>query len=63
MLLFLLVLYHVMVDAQVDRDLNRSKAWTCEWLKRYYKDGMDGLKNRPKSDIPPPVEISEGSFA
>ena len=45
------------IAAQVARDLHRSKAWACEWLKRYDKEGIDGLKNRPKSGRP--SEISE----
>ncbi len=34
------------------RDLHRSKAWACEWLKRYGKEGIEGLKNRQKSGRP-----------
>ena len=46
--------------ARVARDLHRSKAWACEWLKRYHREGMGGLKSRPKSGRPPelPEEIS-----
>ena len=43
--------------AQVARDLHRSKSWACEWLKRYDKEGIDGLKTRQKSGRPP--ELSE----
>jgi transposase len=57
MLLVLNVVYHGMVAAHVARDLHRCKAWACEWLKRYYKEGTDGLKSRLKSGRPP--ELSE----
>jgi transposase len=30
-------------------DLHRYKTWACEWLKRYDKEGLEGLKTRPKS--------------
>ena len=47
----------VLMAAHVARDLHRSKAWACEWLKRYDKEGIEGLKDRPKSGRPP--ELSE----
>ena len=49
MLLVLNVVYQGKISAQVARDLHRSKAWACEWLKRYDKEGINGLKTRPKS--------------
>ncbi|MER5175305.1 MAG: helix-turn-helix domain-containing protein, partial [Candidatus Nitrosocosmicus sp.] len=52
LLLVLNVVYQGKVAAQVARDLHRSKAWACEWLKRYDKEGIDGLKNRQKSGRP-----------
>jgi len=33
----------------VARDLHRRKAWASNWLKRYDEEGIDGLKDRPKS--------------
>ena len=57
MLLVLNVMYQGKVSAQVAKDLHRSKAWACEWLKRYDKEGTGGLKNRQKSGRPP--ELSE----
>ncbi|MER5174180.1 MAG: helix-turn-helix domain-containing protein [Candidatus Nitrosocosmicus sp.] len=57
MLLVLNVAYQGKISAQVARDLHRSKAWACEWLKRYGKEGISGLKNRTKSGRSP--EISE----
>ncbi|MER5176656.1 MAG: helix-turn-helix domain-containing protein, partial [Candidatus Nitrosocosmicus sp.] len=44
MLLVFNVVYHGMIAAKVARDLHRSKAWACEWLKRYDKEGISGLK-------------------
>ena len=53
MLLVLNVVYQGKISAQVARDLHRSKAWACEWLKRYDKEGIEGLKDRTKSGRPP----------
>ncbi len=49
MLLILNVVYQGKVYAQVARDLHRSKDWASDWLKRYDKEGIKGLKTRPKS--------------
>jgi putative transposase len=49
MLLVLNVAYHGMVAAHVARDLHRCKAWASNWLKRYDEEGIEGLKDRPKS--------------
>ncbi len=58
MLLVLNVIYQYMITAaKVARDLHRSRTCACEWQKKYYKDGIDGLKNRPKSGKP--LEIFE----
>ena len=48
-LLVLNVVYSGKISAQVAKDLRRSKSWACEWLKRYDKEGIEGLKTRPKS--------------
>jgi putative transposase len=53
MLLVLNVVYQGKISAQVARDLHRSRAWACEWLKRYSKEGIEGLKDRTKSGRPP----------
>ncbi|MER5174197.1 MAG: helix-turn-helix domain-containing protein [Candidatus Nitrosocosmicus sp.] len=37
--------------------MHRRKSWACEWLQRYDKEGISGLKNRTKSCRP--SEISE----
>ena len=57
MLLVLNVVYQGKVAAQIARDLHRSKSWASDWLKRYDKEGIGGLKTRPKSGRP--TEISE----
>ena len=49
MLLVLMVVYQGKISADVARDLHRSKAWASDWLKRYDKEGMEGLKNKTKS--------------
>src|SRR6478736_10575689 len=58
MLLVFNVVYQSMVAAHVARDLHRCKAWASNWLKRYDKEGLEGLRNRTKSGRP--SEISEG---
>ena len=57
MLLVLNVIYQGKVPAQVARDLHRSRAWACEWLKRYGEEGIEGLKDRTKSGRP--IDIPE----
>jgi putative transposase len=58
MLLVLNVIYQRKISAaEVARDLHRSKSWASDWLKRYQKEGIDGLKDRTKSGRPP--ELSE----
>ena len=49
MLLVLNVAYQSMVAAHVARDLHRCKAWASNWLKRYDEEGIEGLRDRPKS--------------
>ena len=48
MLLVLNVVYHGKIAAHVARDLHRSNPWASDWLKRYDKEGVEGLKDRPK---------------
>ncbi len=51
MLLVLNVVFHGMVAAHMAREIhNRSKGWASVWLKRYDKEGISGLKDRPKDD-------------
>ncbi len=56
LLLVLNVVYQGKVSAaQVARDLHRSKSWALDWLKRYDKEGIEGLKTRQKSGRPPKI--------
>ncbi len=57
MLLVLNVVYQGKISAQVATDLHRNRAWACVWLKRYEKEGLEGLKNKPRSGRP--SELSE----
>ncbi len=53
MLLALNVLYNDIIPAHAARELHRSRAWTSDWLKRYQKEGIEGLKDGTKSGRPP----------
>ena len=57
MLLVLNVVYDKHIPAQVARNLHRSRTWASDWLKRYRKEGIEGLKDRTKSGRP--TEIPE----
>ena len=57
MLLVLNVVYHGKVAAQVAREIHRSRSWACQWLKRYDKQGMDGLQDIPKSGRRPELSV------
>ena len=57
MLLVLNVVYYGMVAAHVATDLHRNRAWACVWLKRYNKESIVGLKNKPRTGRP--SELSE----
>ena len=59
MLLILNVVYQGKVSAQVARDLlHQSKSWTSDWLKRYDKEEIEGIKTRQKSGRPS-ADLSE----
>jgi putative transposase len=45
------------IPFRVVKELHRSNPWAFDWLKRYDKEGLDGLKDRTKVDRPP--ELSE----
>ena len=44
MLLVLNVVYQGKISAHVATDLHRNRTWACVWLKRYDKEGLEGLK-------------------
>jgi putative transposase len=52
MLLVLNIVYYGMIDAHVATDLHRNRDWACVWLKRYDEEGLEGLKNKPRTGIP-----------
>lgn len=39
----------------VSKELHRSIAWGYKWLRRFDKEGLEGLKNKPRSGRPPDV--------
>ena len=53
MLLVLNVVYDKHIPAQTAKDLHRSRTWASDWLKRYREEGIEGLRDRPKSGRPP----------
>ena len=52
MLLVLNVVYQGKLSAHVARDLHRNRSWACVWLKRYEKECIEGLKNKPRTGRP-----------
>ena len=48
------------VRFRVVKEMHRGNPWASDWLKRYDKEGMEGLKDRPKIGRLPelPEEIS-----
>jgi len=57
----LLLIIKVREDKQIPfrvvKEIHRSNPWASGWLKRYDKEGLEGLRNRTKSGRP--SEISE----
>ncbi len=49
MLLVLNVVYYGKIATHVARDIHKSKGWASQWIKRYREEGLDGLKDRPKT--------------
>jgi putative transposase len=45
------------IPSRVVKEIHRSNPWASDWLKRYDKEGLDGLKDRTKTGRPP--ELSE----
>ena len=52
MLLVLNVVYQGKISSHAATDLHRNRAWACVWLKRYEKEGLEGLKNKPRTGRP-----------
>ena len=55
----LLLVIRVREDGQVPfrvvKDMHRSNPWASDWLKRYDREGMDGLKDRTRSGRTPEI--------
>ena len=56
----ILLVKRVKIDKQeaasvAKHELNRSRWWAYKWLHRFDKDGLDGLKDQPRSGRPPDV--------
>jgi putative transposase len=41
-----------MTPACIAKELHRSRTWASDWLARYKKEGVEGLKDRHKSGRP-----------
>jgi putative transposase len=39
----------------VAKELHRCRAWAYKWYKRYNENGLDGLKDQPRTGRPPDV--------
>jgi putative transposase len=56
----ILLVRRIMSDGQdigmvSTEELHRSIAWAYKWLRRFDKEGLEGLKNKPRSGRPPDV--------
>jgi putative transposase len=49
------VKYDNIIPAYASDELHRSRPWGLYWLKRYREEGIEGLKNRPKSGRHPDI--------
>jgi transposase len=46
-LLLVLKVEDGMIPAHVAKELHKSRTWASDWLVRYDKEGIKGLKNKP----------------
>ncbi len=55
----MLVVIRVSLDKQnielVAQELHRSRAWAYKWYKRYNDEGLEGLRDKPRSGKPSTV--------
>lgn len=56
----ILLVRRIMSDGQDIRmvskeELHRSIAWAYKWLRRFDKEGLEGLKDKPRSGRPPDI--------
>lgn len=52
LLLVLKVQGDYMIPARIAKELHRSRPWTSYWLDRFDKDGIEGLREKPRSGRP-----------
>ena len=38
-----------------EKELNRTRWWAYKWLKRFDEEGLEGLKDQPRSGRPPKI--------
>ena len=55
MLLVIKIEHDNVIPAYAADELHRSRPWGLYWLKRYREEGIEGLKNKPKSGRPPDI--------
>jgi transposase len=55
MLLVMRVRFDDMLPSHAAKDLHRDKSWATIWLRRFDKDGLEGLGTKPRSGRPPKV--------
>lgn len=56
----ILLVRRIKIDNQeaasvAENELNRSRWWAYKWLRRFDKEGLDGLKDKERSGRPPDV--------
>ena len=53
----LLLVIRIVIDKQhiesVASELHKSRAWAYKWYKRYSDEGLEGLRDKPRSGRPP----------
>jgi transposase len=43
---------------RIAKELHRSRPWTSYWLDRFDKDGIEGLREKPRSGRPSKLSSS-----
>ena len=58
----LLLVIRVIVDGELPahavKEIHRSKPWGSYWLERYDKEGIKGLRDKPRSGRIPQISLS-----
>jgi putative transposase len=55
LLLVIKVEHDNVIPAYAADELHRSRPWALYWLDRFSEEGLEGLKDRPKSGRPPDI--------